>query len=146
MSKNLFWKIGLIVFLVVFAILQLHPTWDSANHKVKFNLKPGLDLAGGTSLIYEIDTQGLDRTEKKGLAQRMIPILLKRIDPTNVANIVMRPQGDARIEIQLPVSSADTRKKRQAYEKALEDLEKENINLMTIKLPAATGSFCEICW
>ena len=134
MSKNLIWKIGLIVFLVVFAVLQLHPTWDSVSHKVKLNLKPGLDLAGGTSLIYEIDTQGLDRAERKGLAQRMIPILLRRIDPTNVANIVMRPQGDTRIEIQLPVSSADTRKKRQAYEKALEDLEKENINLMTIKL------------
>ena len=125
MTKNLYWKVLLIVVLVGLAALNIYPPKD--------RLKLGLDLAGGTSLIYEIDTQGLTRTERKGLAQRMIPILLRRIDPTNVANIVMRPQGDTRIEIQLPVSSAQTRKKREAYEQALEALEKENINLLTIK-------------
>jgi SecD/SecF fusion protein len=125
MSKNLFWKALLIIILVGLAAWNVYPP--------KEKLKLGLDLAGGTSLIYEIDTQGLTREERKGLAQRMIPILLRRIDPTNVANIVMRPQGDSRIEIQLPVSNADTRKKRQSYEKALEELETENINLMKIK-------------
>jgi SecD/SecF fusion protein len=57
-----------------------------------------------------------------------------------VANIVMRPQGDTRIEIQLPVASADTRKKREALEQALQSLEQENINLLkirqTLSLPA----------
>ena len=97
MSKNLFWKALLIIILVGLAAWNVYPP--------KEKLKLGLDLAGGTSLIYEIDTQGLTREERKGLAQRMIPILLRRIDPTNVANIVMRPQGDSRIEIQLPVSN-----------------------------------------
>jgi SecD/SecF fusion protein len=48
MKKNLIWKLGLIVFLVLFAVLRLYPPQE--------NLKPGLDLAGGTSLIYDIDT------------------------------------------------------------------------------------------
>jgi len=125
MKKNLIWKLALIVFLVIFAVLRLYPPQE--------NLKPGLDLAGGTSLIYDIDTQGLDAVERKGLAQRMIPILLKRIDPTNVANIVMRPLGDTRIEIQLPVSSADTIQKRKTFVAALDTLEKENANLLVIK-------------
>ncbi|MHC5060589.1 MAG: protein translocase subunit SecD [Planctomycetota bacterium] len=125
MSKNLNWKALLIVVLIGLAALNVYPPKDK--------LKMGLDLAGGTSLVYEIDTQGLDSEERKGLAQRMIPILLRRIDPTNVANIVMRPQGDTRIEIQLPVSSAETRRKREAYETALGALEKENINLLTVK-------------
>ncbi|MBN1456551.1 MAG: protein translocase subunit SecD [Sedimentisphaerales bacterium] len=125
MKKNLIWKLGLIVFLIIFAVLRLYPPQE--------NLKPGLDLAGGTSLIYDIDTQGLDATERKGIAQRMIPILLKRIDPTNVANIVMRPLGDTRIEIQLPVSSADTIQKRKTFVAALDTLEKENANLLVIK-------------
>lgn len=99
MGKNITWKAMLIVVLAGIAAWNVYPPKDK--------LKLGLDLAGGTSLIYEIDTQGLDRLERKGLAQRMIPILLRRIDPTNVANIVMRPQGDTRIEIQLPVSSAE---------------------------------------
>jgi len=131
MRKNLHWKALLIIVLAGLAALNVYPPKD--------NLKLGLDLAGGTSLIYEIDTQGLDRAERKGLAQRMIPILLRRIDPTNVANIVMRPQGDTRIEIQLPVSSAQTRKKRQAYEKALEELEKGNVNLLIIRRALLAG-------
>jgi SecD/SecF fusion protein len=125
MSKNLYWKILLIVVLIGLAAFYVYPPKDK--------LKLGLDLAGGTSLVYEIDTQDLNRSERKGLAQRMIPILLRRIDPTNVANIVMRPQGDTRIEIQLPVSSAETRNKRQDYEKALQSLEKANVNLLVIR-------------
>ena len=133
MNKNLSWKLGLVVILVVFAVLQLKPTRDSETGKWLLNLKPGLDLAGGTSLIYDIDTQDLNNKERKGLAQRMIPTLLKRIDPTNVANVVMRPLGDTRIEIQLPIASKDTKAKRQAFEDALEGLERENTNLLVIK-------------
>jgi len=125
MGKHITWKALLIVFLAGLAAWNVYPPKDK--------LKLGLDLAGGTSLVYEIDTQGLDRAERKGLAQRMIPILLRRIDPTNVANIVMRPQGNTRIEIQLPVSSAETRKKRESYEKALDELEKANANLLTVR-------------
>ena len=125
MDKNLIWKSLAVVIVVTVAMLNLYPPSET--------LKPGIDLAGGTSLIYEIDTTDLAPNEQRGLAQNMIPILLKRIDPTHVANIVMRPQGDTRIEIQLPVASAETREKREAYEQALLALEQENINLLKIR-------------
>ncbi len=76
MNNKLSWKWLLIVVLVAIAGWNVYPPQDK--------LKPGIDIGGGTSLIYDIDTSGLDRTEQKGLAQRMIPILLKRVDPTNV--------------------------------------------------------------
>lgn len=63
----------------------------------------------------------------------MIPILLKRIDPTNVANILIRPQGDTRLEIQLPMATEDTKKKRKAYEDALAALDEMNVNLLRVK-------------
>ena len=125
MDKNLIWKSLLIVIVVGLIGINVYPPQEK--------LKPGIDLAGGTSLIYEIDTTGLKPAERKGLAQNMIPILLKRIDPTHVANIIMRPQGDSRIEIQLPVASVETRNKRQAYEDALMALQAENINLLKIR-------------
>ena len=125
MDKNLFWKMALIGIVVVIAALNLYPPSKT--------LKLGNDLAGGTQLIYEIDTTDLDSAEKKNLAQNMIPILLKRIDPTHVANITIRPQGDTRIEILLPVASQDTKAKRQAFEDALQSLEAENINLLKIR-------------
>ena len=125
MNKNQVWKIALILFLVVCAAWTVWPPQDK--------LKQGPDLAGGTSLIYDIDTTDLDKKEKKGLAQNMIPILMRRIDPMGVANVKMRPQGDTRIEILLPLSSVDTRVKREAFEERLDALTKENVNLMTVK-------------
>lgn len=125
MDKNLIWKSLLIVIIVGMVGINVYPPQEK--------LKPGIDLAGGTSLIYEIDTTGLKPQERRGLAQNMIPILLKRIDPTHVANIIMRPQGDSRIEIQLPVASLDTRNKRQTYENTLTSLQAENINLLKIR-------------
>jgi len=125
MDRNLIWKTLVIVLIVIASALYLWPPQEK--------LKAGLDLAGGTSMVYEIDTTDLEPHEKKDLAQNMIPILLKRIDPTHVANIVMRPQGDTRIEIQLPVASAETRRKRDAVNSAMDTLEQENINLLKIR-------------
>ena len=125
MDKNLIWKSVLIVVVIALMGINLYPPQET--------LKPGIDLAGGTSLVYEINVTDLAPGERKDLAQNMIPLLLKRIDPTHVANIVMRPQGDSRIEIQLPVASMDTRNKRDAYEQALLKLEAENINLLKIR-------------
>ncbi len=125
MNKNLIWKLLLIAGLTILAVWVVYPPQEK--------LKLGLDLAGGTSLVYEIDTTGLTAEERKGLAESMIPILLKRIDPTHMANVVMRPQEDTRIEIQLPVSSPESQRKRKAFEDAMQSLEQENINLLQIK-------------
>jgi SecD/SecF fusion protein len=125
MYRDLVWKALLIAFLILISVLYIYPPSEK--------LKAGIDLAGGTSLIYEIDSSDLDPAERRGLAERMIPILLKRIDPTHVANIIMRPQGDTRIEIQLPVASLDTINKRKAYQDLMDKLQAENINLMQVK-------------
>ena len=125
MNNKLSWKWLLIVLLVAIAGWNVYPPQDK--------LKPGIDIGGGTSLIYDIDASDLPKEERRGLAERMIPILLKRVDPTSVANILMRPQGDTRIEIQLPMASQDTIDKRDAYTKALDALGQKNINLLTVK-------------
>lgn len=124
MEKNLFWKAVFIIVLVLVAAWELYPPQKT--------LKPGLDLAGGTSTIYEIDTQGLTAYEKRDLAQRTIDVLRKRIDPANVQNLVWRPQGNTRIEIQTPLASAETRQKRRAFDAAEQVLESENINVAVI--------------
>ena len=125
MNRNLIWKVLLIVLLVVIAAWNVYPPGEK--------LKLGIDIGGGWSLIYDIDTSGLTRAEQKGLAQRMIPILLKRVDPTNMANIVMIPMGNTRIEIKQPAAREDTKQKRKAYDDALEVLEKMNVNLLKVK-------------
>ena len=80
MNKNLTSKIILIIVLVAVGAWTLYPPGDK--------LKPGIDLAGGTSLIYEIDTHGLTVSEKKNVAADMITVLRRRIDPANIQNLI----------------------------------------------------------
>jgi SecD/SecF fusion protein len=124
MNKNLVWKNIFIIVLVIVSAWTLYP--------LNKTLKPGLDLAGGTSLVYEIDTYGLKPDEKKGLSQRMITVLRRRIDPANIQNLVWRPQGNTRFEIQMPLASVQARITRQNYEDTLGNLLAENINTAQI--------------
>lgn len=119
MGKNLTPKIVFIIVLVALACWTLYPPDKT--------LKPGPDLGGGTSLIYQIDTQGLEEIEKRDLSQRMIKVLRRRIDPANIQNLIWLPQGNTRFEIKMPLASAKTRMKRKVFEQAKSELLAENI-------------------
>ncbi len=84
----------LIVFLVAVALLVLYPPDQ--------RLKGGIDLVGGTRLIFAIDTTGMEARQKSDLANRVINILRNRIDPNNQMNLVWRPIGNNRLEVQMP--------------------------------------------
>jgi SecD/SecF fusion protein len=119
MGKNLTPKVIFIIVLLLAAVLTLTPPTET--------LKPGIDLAGGTSMIYAIDATDVPPEEKKDLSLQMITVLRRRIDPANIQNLVWRPQGSTRFEIQMPLASAEAREKRQAYESALRQLLDKNI-------------------
>jgi SecD/SecF fusion protein len=120
MNKNLTPKIVFIIVLVALAVWTLYPPNKT--------LMPGIDLAGGTSLIYEIDSYGLEGTEKRDLAQRMITVLRRRIDPANIQNLIWRPQGNSRFEIQMPLASAEARTKRLKFEQTQNNLLSKNVS------------------
>ncbi len=124
MDRNLLLKLILIIVLVLVAAWTLFPPGKT--------LKPGIDLAGGTSLIYEIDTHGLGSEEKTELSSKMITVLRRRIDPANIQNLVWRPQGGTRFEIQMPLASAEAREKRHNFEEARSELLAENVNTAVI--------------
>ena len=120
MNKNLTPKIIVIIVLAALAAWTLYPPNKT--------LMQGIDLAGGTSLIYEIDTFGLEEVEKKDMAQRMITVLRRRIDPANIQNLIWRPLGNTRFEIQMPLANAEAREKRTAFETALQELFAKNVS------------------
>ncbi|CAN5413480.1 protein translocase subunit SecD [soil metagenome] len=80
---------------------------------------PGIDLAGGTILVYELDLDKLkkqqselnkgpldDKAPVEGLStdqmQALAESLKKRIDPVDTRNVIIRPVGGTRVEIILP--------------------------------------------
>ena len=133
MNKNVTLKLAFIVVLTAVAAWTLYPPSKT--------LKRGIDLAGGTSLIYEIDTHGLSESDKRDLAQKMITVLRRRIDPANIQNLIWRPQGNNRFEIQLPLASEEAHEKRVIYETAEKKLLDKNVSrsriMRSLDRPAA---------
>src|SRR5262245_38400965 len=81
----------------------------------------GIDLAGGTILVYEINLErtkqrlealgqtqatseapGLDQAKMNELAAQ----IKRRIDPTDIKNVTVRPIGRTRFEIILPTGGS----------------------------------------
>jgi len=67
--------------------------------------KLGVDLVGGTILVYEIDANKSDMT--KNLDPKDLAASLKRrIDPSDLYNVTIRPVSNTRVEIILPTGGA----------------------------------------
>lgn len=66
--------------------------------------KLGVDLVGGTILVYEVsDPNTLPEGYRK---EELAASLKRRIDPTDLYNVTIRPVGDTRVEIILPTGGA----------------------------------------
>jgi protein-export membrane protein SecD/preprotein translocase SecF subunit len=113
-DKNLYVRIALIVLIVTLCVWAIWPPREQ--------LKAGIDLAGGTSLLYEIDTAGLAERDKTDLAERVMRRLKQRVDPQGQRNLVWRPIGQNRLEIQMPRPPKEMGQRRDVYEKAREVL------------------------
>ncbi|MBN1437016.1 MAG: protein translocase subunit SecD [Sedimentisphaerales bacterium] len=118
MNRNLKWKVLGIVILVALAGYEI----------AKNSFKLGIDLAGGTTLLFEIDTSDMSESAKSEAAETTIRVLRERIDPGNQMNLIWRPQGTSRIEIQMPSASAETRNRRMEYQRLRETIESRNIS------------------
>ena len=120
MNKQLTTKIAIIIVLILLAAVSVYPPSEKLNG--------GIDLKGGVSLIYQINTYGLNETEKKDLSLKMITVLQRRIDPANMQNLIWLPQGNSRFEIQMPLASKEARDKRDAYQAAEQNLLSKNVS------------------
>lgn len=91
---------------------------------IQEKIKWGIDLAGGYSLMYELDNTGMEGTDRTELPRRVIEVLQRRVDPRGVFNLVWRPVGTNRIEIQMPAPPANESGPRQVLEEHQDALRK----------------------
>lgn len=84
---------------------------DELLKRSKAKLQLGLDLAGGVAFTLEVDDKALADVrpdERQEKLSKAVDILHQRIDGLGVAEPIIRPVGDNRIEVQLPgVSTKD---------------------------------------
>src|SRR3972149_4741714 len=119
-DPNRFIKWLLIIGLVAVSLAVLYPP----NEK----LKGGIDLVGGTSLLFEIDTTGLDPSMQRELSTRVMRILKDRVDPKGQMNLEWRPVGNTRLEIRMPRPPKEALERREGHNKAAERLGARNPN------------------
>src|SRR3954465_9516598 len=65
----------------------------------KLNLKPGIDMVGGSSPLYEIKRPEGSHYSGSNLVEQVMGPLKRRVDPEGVKNLIWRPQGETRLEI-----------------------------------------------
>src|SRR5882757_7111622 len=100
--RQFFWRIVICVVPVWASILVI---WWAYKNDV---FKLGVDLSGGTILVYEIDTRKQLADDRGGYDPKRDTNLLaeqlkRRIDPNDLYNVTIRPAGgDGRVEIILP--------------------------------------------
>lgn len=105
--------------------LPFSPKKTVADTSWRHNLKPGIDIAGGTSLTYEIKQAPGSQPDPE-LAGKVATVLKERVDPKGVLNLVWRPQGANRLEVQMPLTrdTAAAEKARGEFLKAQRALER----------------------
>src|SRR6056297_184176 len=90
-------RVGAILLAVIASVMVL----------VFGKLDYGVDLRGGTILVYELDptasVQASDDGQMRPVsAETVIPALIRRINPGGTKEIQIRPYGDTQIEIIIP--------------------------------------------
>jgi SecD/SecF fusion protein len=116
-----------IVFVLAMLLIFRHPsrlTDPNLTFIQKTELKGGIDMVGGVELIYQIQIPP-GMTASSDLATKTMEALKRRVDPNGLRNLVWRPQGANRLEIEMPQSREATEapqyiKTFQAAQKALE--------------------------
>ncbi len=94
--KRFGWKIALIIGSTLLGLYSMYPP--------KKQLKLGIDLSGGTILVYEVDRKNVPSGFNM---DDLISALKKRADPEGVKEIPIRNVGPDRIEIILPQATPE---------------------------------------
>lgn len=111
------WKpILILVVLVGCGALLLLKDGDPKT----IDLKPGIDLAGGTTLVYDVLVpKGKDAEQ---VINDTIAIQKDRVDPTGVKNLIWRPEIGDRVSITMAQASPIVKATQEAYDDQLEKL------------------------
>lgn len=132
---------ALLILAVLFACLYIlfpyaiFPNKDGAR-LYRPNIRPGIDMVGGSSLLYELKFPEGTAPSSETL-EKTIAALRERVDPEGVKNLVWRASGMDKIEIQLPSSeeslgAADKRKAFAEAEKALDAFNVRALQLQSV--------------
>ena len=107
-------RIGTVLFSII-ASLAPFIFMEIQGRSWKEALPLGIDLAGGTNLVYEIDNVAAEQQQKKEknrpipieTVDKMVTAIKNRINPSGAEEVTVRRVGHDRIEIIIPGADPD---------------------------------------
>lgn len=123
-ERNLNQKLIIIALVTVFGVVLIYPPSSK--------LKPGLDIAGGFSLILEIE-ENEEGVIEPGIAEQMKTLLQRRLDPAGTMETRWAVIGENRIEVQVPLPPQKNAEAREAYLQARDALFAQNVERSQIE-------------
>jgi len=96
-----------LIFIIVLVILALAVDLPFGNKLIKknFPLSLGLDLQGGSHLVYELDLSKIDKSDQQSAADSTLEVIRNRVDKFGVSEPTIQPQtvaGNKAILVELP--------------------------------------------
>ena len=108
--KDLSGKIGVVLFTAVMGLTPF--LWQIAHgNSWKDAIRLGIDLNGGTNLVFEVDREAAALAGKEissALMDQMVSAISRRLDPANQEQITVRRVGSDRIEVIIPGADTET--------------------------------------
>ncbi|MGB0766479.1 MAG: protein translocase subunit SecD, partial [Phycisphaeraceae bacterium] len=99
--------------------------WVPGVYGPEDRLKPGIDLAGGTRLVYDVVVpEGKNKTT---VIEETIKILADRVDPGGVRGLIWREVAGQRIEVQMAAAPSKVREAGDELADALKRLKSGNL-------------------
>ena len=128
--RSFFWKFIICLAPCVLAGWVTFNAVSKYLHGESGGFKFGVDLVGGTILVYEIDTRKQEQDKKYDPIENtklLAESLKRRIDPNDLYNITIRPAGgEARVEIILPTGGVyRAQKAEESWNDLIAKLEKK---------------------
>ena len=100
------------ILVIGFCVWQLFPLEKS--------VRLGKDLRGGVSMVYSVAMP--EQGDSQRVLAQVVDSLKRRVNPQGVLDISLQPQGLDRIEVVMPLPSADVRALGDAYRGELQRL------------------------
>ncbi len=101
--KDVGTRIGIVLLTLVLGVAPF-VYQISTGGEWKDAIRLGIDLAGGTNLVYEVDVAAAEEAGKKVDASmdQMVGAIIRRVNPSGTEEVTVRKVGTSRIEVIFP--------------------------------------------
>ena len=105
MTKNLGWRFVIITVVVAFMCYHANLAINGATQEDRIEL--GIDLQGGSELIFKFEFAGVAAAQKKETLGKAIEVIEQRVDGYGLKDIALQPIGNDRFSVQISAKDAE---------------------------------------